>query len=149
MTHHYEAFLSWRGETRDYEQYTRRWTLDIDGKPALPGSADSRFRGDPALHNPEDLLLASLSSCHCLTYLALCARHGITVLRYDDRASASMTAQFDLVTLRPHVTIAELTHREQALRLHAVAHAQCFIARSVRCTVQHEPRISVGDEVAA
>ncbi len=146
MTHHYETRLSWRGETSSYEQYTRRWTIDIDGKPSLPGTADTHFRGDPALHNPEDLLLAALSSCHCLTYLALCARHGVTVLTYTDRATATMTAQFDHVMLRPEVGITNGAHRELALSLHHEAHEQCFIARTVRCPVEHEPSVVVAAE---
>ncbi|MCC6245453.1 MAG: hypothetical protein IT353_21645 [Gemmatimonadaceae bacterium] len=69
MTHHYETRLSWLGTTASYEHYSRRWVADIDGKSSLVGSADPHFHGDPSLHNPEDLLLAALSACHCLTYL--------------------------------------------------------------------------------
>lgn len=143
MTHHYETRLSWRGETSSYEHYTRRWTVDIHGKPSLDGSADPHFRGDAARHNPEDLFLAALSSCHCLTYLALCARRGVTVLTYEDHATAEMTAQVDRVTLRPRVVIADAASSELALSLHHDAHEQCFIARSVRCPMQHEASIVV------
>lgn len=143
MTHHYETNLTWRGETRSYEHYTRRWTVHVDGKPPLLGTADPQFRGEASLHNPEDLLLAALSSCHCLTYLALCARYGVTVLTYEDRATAEMTSQFDRVTLRPIVGIANTGHRELALALHVEANAQCFIARSVRCEIAHEASVVV------
>ncbi len=68
--HHYGAELVWHGDhTREYERYTRALVIHIAGKPDLRTTADVPFRGDPALENPEDLLLASLSSCHMLTYL--------------------------------------------------------------------------------
>jgi len=51
MTRHYETRLAWRGATSGYEHYTRRWTVDLPGKPSLYGSADPHFRGDAALHN--------------------------------------------------------------------------------------------------
>jgi organic hydroperoxide reductase OsmC/OhrA len=143
MNHRYETHLRWRGETASYEQYTRRWSIAVDGKPTLSGSADPHFRGEPALHNPEDLFLAALSACHCLTYLALCARQGVTVLAYEDQAMATMSSQFDEVVLRPQVTLRDEAQLELARRLHVDAHAQCFLARSVRCPVLHDARFVV------
>ena len=60
-----------------------------EGKPPLPGSSDPAFRGDPARWNPEELLVASLSTCHMLWYLHLCADAGVVVTDYVDRATAS------------------------------------------------------------
>src|SRR5207247_1062352 len=79
--------------------------------PDLLGSADPHFRGDASLANPEELLLAALSSCHMLSYLALCARAGLRVVAYDDAADGALELSPDggrirEVTLRPRVTIA-------------------------------------------
>ncbi|HRP00491.1 MAG TPA: OsmC family protein, partial [Flavobacteriales bacterium] len=111
--HRYALTLDWTGNrgagTSTYEGYSREHVVRISGKPDLVGSADPMFRGDPTLHNPEDLLLAALSQCHLLTYLALCARARINVLSYRDRAEGTLMltkdggGQFTEVVLRPEV----------------------------------------------
>lgn len=76
--HQYNANLVWTGNkgsgTMDYRSYDRDFVIYIDGKPQISGSSDSAFMGDKAKYNPEDLLLASISSCHMLWYLHLCAQ---------------------------------------------------------------------------
>ena len=93
-SHHYALELSWIGNlglgTSTYEGYSREHVVRIAGKPDLRGTADPLFRGDAALHNPEDLLLAALSQCHLLTYLALCARARINVVSYRDAAEGTL-----------------------------------------------------------
>jgi organic hydroperoxide reductase OsmC/OhrA len=153
-SHEYRASLVWEGNrgegTATYAGYDRRFRISMAGKPDLTGSADAAFRGDPALHNPEDLLVAALSSCHMLSYLALCARCGITVLAYSDEALGVMTAtpdgggRFTSVTLHPRVTIRAAVHVPLALELHAKAHAQCFIATSCNFPVSNEPEVYAG-----
>jgi organic hydroperoxide reductase OsmC/OhrA len=118
----------------------------MEGKPALEGSADPTFRGDPARHNPEDLLVAALAACHLLSYLAECARAGIEVIAYEDRASGIMALKdgrmrFTEVTLAPQVTIGA-GDLERAQALHAKAHDQCFIANSVNFPVLHRPTVT-------
>src|SRR5260221_10902110 len=92
--HTYRAVLAWEGNlgegTSSYQGYSRKWTAKIEGKPDLAGTADPAFRGEADKHNPEDLLVASLSSCHMLTYLALCARNKISVVSYVDEATGVM-----------------------------------------------------------
>jgi organic hydroperoxide reductase OsmC/OhrA len=155
-THHFAVHLFWTGADagplRDYDSYSRNYRVDIDGKPSLEGSAAAAFRGDLARHNPEDLLVASLSSCHFLSYAALCARGGVEVRAYEDEASGTMAFDrvrkvmcFQEVTLRPRVRIAPGADRDKALALHARAHRECFIANSVNFPVRHEPSISVDD----
>jgi organic hydroperoxide reductase OsmC/OhrA len=143
--HHYAARLVWtgaeRGSTKDYRSYAREYRVEIEGKPPLTGSADPTFLGDASKHNPEDLLVASLSACHMLTYLAECARAGIEVVAYEDRASGKMAfkdrkMRFVEVTLAPEVTIAA-GDLAQAEALHANAHDGCFIASSVNFPVLH------------
>jgi organic hydroperoxide reductase OsmC/OhrA len=141
--HHFAAHLVWtgaeRGTTRSYESYGRDYRVEVEGKPPLEGSSDPKFRGDGSKHNPEDLLVASLSACHMLSYLAECARAGIEVVSYEDQASGLMAIKdgrmrFTEVTLAPRVAIAA-GDLEQAKALHEKAHAACFIANSVNFPV--------------
>lgn len=151
--HHYRAALRWEGNTGSgtatYAGYSRQYRITIDGKPDLVGSADPSFRGDATLHNPEDLLVAALSSCHLLSYLALCARLRVNVLAYEDDASGTMQTNnagggaFTGVVLRPRVTIAHDSDAAQAHALHERAHALCFIANSCNFPVTNEPTIVV------
>ena len=151
--HDYKARLVWDGNlgegTSTYTGYGRKYRVQFDGKPDLPGSADPIFRGDANVYNPEDLFVAALSSCHLLSYLALCARSKINVVAYEDDASGTMVLRpdgggsFESVTLRPSVTIAAGGDEKRAMELHETAHDLCFIAASVSVPVRHEPQIKV------
>ena len=151
--HDYKARLVWDGNlgtgTTSYTGYGRKYRLQIDGKPELTGSADPMFRGDANAYNPEDLFVAALSSCHLLSYLALCARMKINVVAYEDNASGTLLLRpdgggsFESVTLRPTVTIAPGSDEKRALELHDTAHDLCFIAASVKVPVNHEPQIRI------
>ena len=136
---------------RDYESYSREYRVEIEGKPALVGSSATPFRGDPALHNPEDMLVAALSACHCLSYLVLCARAGIVVETYEDAATGTMAfdrdakvMRFTEVVLRPRVRVGAGSDHERARALHKTAHHECFIANSVNFPVRNEPAIREG-----
>jgi len=150
--HHFSARLTWtgaaQGSTSSYENYSRDYLIEVPGKPALPGSADKVFRGDSSLHNPEDLLVMSLSSCHMLTYLAEAARAGVHVVAYADEASGTMQLsegkmRFTEVSLRPQLVIAKDSDPALAMRLHEKAHEHCFIASSVNFPVSCDARVSV------
>lgn len=152
--HHYSVLVEWTGNTGSgttgYRNYERRYEISAGtGKPPIPGSSDPAFRGDPTRWNPEELLVASLSACHQLWYLHLCADAGIVVLTYIDHAEGEMEetpggeGRFTRVILRPHVTVAPGSDVAKARELHAAAHAQCFIARSVNFPVQHEAEMSL------
>ena len=148
--HDYFATVRWTGDrgegTASYRGYSRDHVIESEGKPAIAGSSDPHFRGDVARWNPEELLVASLSACHQLWYLHLCAEAGVVVTAYEDRAEGVMVEQADgggafaRVVLHPRVTIragdAQLAHA-----LHKRAHALCFIARSVNFPVECEPAI--------
>jgi organic hydroperoxide reductase OsmC/OhrA len=120
-----------------------------EGKPVIAASSDATFRGDRARWNPEELLLAALSSCHQLAYLHLCAVAGIVVVDYVDHAEGWMEetadggGQFTRVMLRPKVTIAG-GDPAKAKELHHEAHERCFIARSVNFPVENEAEVLVG-----
>jgi organic hydroperoxide reductase OsmC/OhrA len=150
--HHYSSQLLWEGNlgegTSRYQGYGRQWRLRIAGKPDLVGTADPAFRGDREKHNPEDLLLASLSSCHMLSYLALCAQNKVSVLSYSDEARGVMTTtpdgggRFLSVELRPKVEIDDPEKTTLAEELHEKAHALCFIASSVSFPVTHAATVT-------
>jgi organic hydroperoxide reductase OsmC/OhrA len=145
--HRYEARITWQGNRGDgtatYQGYGREYEVAIAGKPSLQGSADPAFRGDAAVWNPEDMFLASLSACHMLSYLALCAKYGIRVLTYEDRATGTMRTtrdgggRFEEVVLHPRVTIADVAKLERARELHETAHDKCFIASSCSVPIRH------------
>ena len=146
--HHYETRLSWSdvAGTADYRAYSRQHEVAASGRPVLTGSADRAFRGDPSRWNPELLLLAALSECHLLSYLSFCARAGVVVTAYADRATGTMRQEglggrFTEVVLRPAVTVAGSDMCDEAARLHGPAHEACFIASSVSFPVRHEPSV--------
>lgn len=149
--HDYAIALSWEGNTgrgtADYAGYARQFRAAAAGKPAVVGSADPAFRGDRRLVDPEELLVMALASCHMLSYLALCARRGVCVVEYTDRATGRMREQFEEVVLRPRVVIADPARLGLAHELHAEAHAACFIARSVAFAVRHEPIVVAGTAI--
>ena len=152
--HHYAGSIVWTGAavgpTKTYQSYSRAWRMEFTGKPPLEGSADPTFRGDPALHNPEELLLAALASCHMLSYLALCSLKKIDVTSYCDKPEGIMKrladgrTAFVSVKLYPQVTIADASKLEAAIALHHAAHSECYIANSVNFPVENTPTVVVG-----
>ena len=144
--HIYSVNVVWTGNTgkgtSDYRSYTRDHEINVPGKVPIAGSSDPKFRGDPARYNPEELLIAALSSCHMLWYLHFCAVGGVVVVSYEDRAEGTMeespdgNGRFVGVTLRPQVRITGSL--ELAKELHQRAHEFCFIANSVNFPVHHE-----------
>ena len=147
--HRYAVTVTWTGDrgrgTTNYRAYGREHVIAGDGKPEIPGSSDASFLGDPARWNPEELLLASLSACHMLWYLHLCAAAGIVVRSYIDQAEGLMVedsgggGRFVRVILRPRVTLQAGADLARAEALHVLAHERCFIASSVNFPVEHAP----------
>lgn len=129
-----------------YEAYSRVHTWHFPGGSTVQASAAPAFRGDAALVDPEEAFVASLASCHLLTVLALAARAGYTVDAYDDEAEGVLAENADgrlaitRVVLRPRITFGGDVPPEEVARLHERAHAECFIANSVRTEVIVEPR---------
>ncbi|MFI7694842.1 OsmC family protein [Nonomuraea sp. NPDC049655] len=152
MTRHhtYTTTVTWTGNrgtgTSGYRDYDRDHDLSAEGPQVIAGSSDPAFRGDPARWNPEQLLVGSLSQCHMLWYLHLCAEAGVVVTAYADHAAGTMAesgagGHFTEVVLRPEVTVAAPEMAETAARLHEDAHKACFIAASVNFPVRHEPTV--------
>jgi organic hydroperoxide reductase OsmC/OhrA len=150
--HRYQVDVEWTGNlgtgTQNYRGYRRDHTIQVAGKPALAASSDPTFHGDAARHNPEDLLLAALSSCHMLSYLHMAMLAGVVVTAYTDAAEGTMETagnggRFVEVVLHPLVTISAGSDPGQAATAHEAAHHACFIANSVTFPVRCEPRIVV------
>jgi len=154
--HDFQCRLVWTGATKgptlDYDTYSREYRIDGAGKKhSISGTAAPAFRGEEALWNPEEMLVASLSACHFLTYAALCARARIPLVAYEDDARGTMAkvegkVRFTEVVLRPRATIAS-GDAERARALHEKAHAHCFITNSVNFPVRHEPEVGVAGPV--
>src|SRR5687767_5394074 len=95
-SHDYRVLVEWTGNqgtgTSGYKDYSRAHEISVTGadRPPIPGSSDPAFRGDPARWNPEELLVASVSSCHKLWYLHLCSGAGVIVTAYRDEATGTM-----------------------------------------------------------
>ena len=149
------AQLAWHREADAAftdQRYTRRHVLQFDGGAQVVGSsAPSSVPlpwSDPQAVDPEEMLVASLSSCHMLWFLSLAAKAGHVVDRYTDSASGTLAkdergrVSMTVVTLRPRVVFAGATPPDDAAlqALHHEAHERCFIANSVRSEVRCEPQ---------
>jgi len=151
--HHYTIDTAWTGNTgtgtTTYKGYERSHDISAPGKPAIAGSSDPAFRGDASRYNPEELLVAALSTCHMLSYLHVCAVAGIVVVEYKDQASGTMeetsngSGHFTEVVLHPVVTITDASRTDEANQLHHRAHELCFIANSCNFPIKHEPVCNV------
>ena len=149
-SYHYTTKLTWTGNTgsgtKTYASYSRNHIISVDGKEDIAGSSDPAFRGDKHRYNPEELLVASLSSCHMLWFLHLCTEAGVIVINYEDEAEGTMIetedggGHFTEVVLYPVVTIEGNVNKEQLDILHYEAHKKCFIAASCNFPVRHEGR---------
>ncbi|SFD97677.1 Organic hydroperoxide reductase OsmC/OhrA [Chitinophaga sp. CF118] len=147
--HQYRATIRWTGNkgegTSNYRAYERSHSISIDNKLTILGSSDPAFRGDRTKHNPEDLLVSSLSACHMLWYLHLCSEAGVIIVDYVDNATGIMIetsnggGQFAEVILNPIVTVADSSMIDKANELHKKANELCFIANSVNFPVRHNP----------
>jgi organic hydroperoxide reductase OsmC/OhrA len=151
-THHYDVSVTWTGNrgtgTSGYRDFARDHEVTAPGLPPIPGSSDPSFRGDPTRWNPEQGLTASLSQCHMLWYLHLCAVAGVVVTDYTDDAQGTMAetegggGHFTQVVLRPRVTVTSPDMIETATALHEAANEKCFIANSVNFPIHHEPVVT-------
>ncbi|NJK53515.1 MAG: OsmC family peroxiredoxin [Leptolyngbyaceae cyanobacterium SU_3_3] len=150
-THLYQVEVTWTGNTGQgtagYKTYERSHEISGTGKPVISGSSDGAFRGDRTKYNPEELLVASLSTCHMLCYLHLCAEEQLVVTRYIDHPVGKMietddgSGRFAEVILKPTVTVREGANLAMTEQLHEKAHHLCFIANSMNFPVRCKPLI--------
>jgi organic hydroperoxide reductase OsmC/OhrA len=146
--HRYGTRLEWAGSTADgYGGYSRAHSLTAPpARATLELSSDAAFAGDPERLNPEQLLVASASSCQLLEFLALAAKARIDVLAYDDEAEGTMDesdepARIQRIVLRPRIRVAPGTSHDRVRRLVDLAHEHCYVANSLRSEIVVEAEI--------
>ncbi|HET7717600.1 MAG TPA: OsmC family protein [Bauldia sp.] len=150
--HIYRATVSWRRGEGDFAKgrYSRGHVWRFDGGIDVTASASPQVVPKPyaveAAVDPEEAFVASLSSCHMLTFIDLARRAGFVVDAYEDEAEGVMEKNahgkywVSRVTLQPRITWSgekQPSHDDLA-RLHHSAHEECFIANSVKTDVTVE-----------
>jgi organic hydroperoxide reductase OsmC/OhrA len=150
MSEHH-AQVRWKRTSADftYDTYNRAHEVVFkNGDLVLAASSAPAFKGDADRVDPEEAFVASLSSCHMLTFLAICARKRLPLDSYDDDASGTLEKGeggrlwMGNVILRPRVRFANGTVVDDAMlgEIHHKSHEECFIANSVKTNVRVEPR---------
>ena len=143
----FKTKLFWKRETPDfkYETYDRGHNIAFEGGSSITATAAKEYLGNPKFTNPEELLLAAISSCHMLSFLAIASKAGWVVDSYDDQASAKLAKDSE-----NHMAVTEATLRPKAIfsgkqptaedikKLHDKAHHVCFIANNVKTQITVE-----------
>ena len=147
--HCYKTTITWTGNkgygTKSSQSYDRDHTIAVEGKPEIPGTSEVSMKGNKVRYNPEELLLASLSACHMLWFLSLCAKNQIVVTEYEDKATGVMVinpasgGHFAEAVLNPEITIAGQADEQLLEKLQLEAGRLCFIANSCNFPVKHKP----------
>lgn len=147
--HRYRTHTHWQGTTsRGYDQYNRAHTAAAPPAVAqLSLTSDPAFHGEPALLNPEQLVVMAASSCQMLSFLAASARTGVDVLEYEDTAEGEMPmaerpVRITRIVLRPRIVVRGASEA-QVRELVERAHRQCFIANSLRSEMEIHPEIEI------
>lgn len=151
-THKFHLNLEWNNkEIENSTRTIKNHVVQVFGKDSLNISAAKSFKGDPSLYNPEDLLLASLTSCHMMSYLYCCNKNNIQVTSYVDNSEAILEVHDDgsgriiKAILNPVVEVVELSQLELARSLHGEANKLCFIANSCNFLIEHNVQVKVKD----
>ncbi len=148
MSQH-KAIVSWKNPGPDFlkGRYSREHTWTFDGGLTVAASASPSVvpppMSNPANIDPEEAFVASISSCHMLTFLYLAGRQGFMIDSYDDEAVGAMskgangTPWVSAVTLNPRIVYggAKRPSAAEEEHLHHLAHEQCFIANSIKTEV--------------
>jgi organic hydroperoxide reductase OsmC/OhrA len=146
--------LEWKRESESfsYESYNRDHVSVFEGGARISASAAPAYRGNPAPVNSEEGLIAALSSCHMLTFLAMAAKKHFVVDRYSDQAVGFLEKNqkgklgITRVILHPRIAFGGTTPPtpEQIVALHEGSHSECFIANSVTTEVTVEAGNGIG-----
>lgn len=149
----YEAEIIWNRGEQDFlgKRYSRLHLWRFDGGVEIPASSSPHVvplpMSDASAVDPEEAFIASLSSCHMLTFLAIAAKHKFCVDQYRDKAVGIMekNAQgkwfVSVVTLKPEIIFSgePLPTTQEIDAMHHDAHEECFIANSVKTEIRCEP----------
>ena len=147
------ALIRWNAGDVDFlsRRYSRAHTWTFDGGVVVPASSSPYVvpvpMSDAGAVDPEEAFVAALSSCHMLWFLDIASRAGYAVQSYEDAADGHMGRNgagklvVDVVTLRPRTLFkgARAPDATALAALHHEAHAECFLANSVRCEIRCEP----------
>lgn len=146
----YKVQLNWRRDSPDFshDSFNRNHQITFSCGVSLEASSAPEFTGDPGKANPEEMYLASLASCHILTFLAIAAKSRYVLDRYEDAPVATLEKNDEgrmvvsRVVLRPRVAFSgdKIPDEEKIKVLHEKAHKYCFIANSVRSEIIVEPQ---------
>lgn len=148
MSEHH-ATITWQRTSQDFTYQTYNRAHDWQFKAVtVPGSAAKEYRGDENRVNPEEALVAALSSCHMLVFLAVAAKRKASLDAYHDDAIGVLEKNADgklaitRVTLRPKIvwSAGVTVSADDLAKMHHDAHEGCFIATSVKTEVSVEPQ---------
>jgi len=145
----YKALIKWQRTSPDFlrGKYSREHTWSFDGGMTVAASSSPHVVptpwSNPANVDPEEAFVASLSSCHMLTFLFFAARQGFQVESYEDEAVGLLTKNekgvpwISSVTLNPTIVYSgdKIPTSADSAQLHHLAHEQCYIANSVKTEV--------------
>jgi organic hydroperoxide reductase OsmC/OhrA len=148
MSEH-KAIIRWKRTLPDFltGKYSREHTWSFDGGATVPASPSPSVvpvpYSNPAHVDPEEAFVASVSSCHMLTFLYLACKRGFQVDSYEDEAVGVMMKNergvpwVSLIRLKPRITYGGENQptSEEEEALHHLAHEQCFIANSIKTEV--------------
>jgi len=152
MSEH-KATISWKRTSEDFlkGRYSREHTWTFDGGLSVPASPAPAVVpapwSNPANIDPEEAFVASISSCHMLTFLFVASRQGFQVDSYQDEAVGVTTKNekgvpwVSSVTLRPKIGYSgeKSPTRQEQEHLHHLSHEQCYIANSVKTEITVQP----------
>ncbi|HWY63258.1 MAG TPA: OsmC family protein [Rhizomicrobium sp.] len=143
----HKVMLSWsRGDAPfTYDAYPRNHSISFKNSAPVIFSSSPAYKGDASKGDPEDMLVAALSSCHMLSFLAIAAKKKVIMDSYEDDAVGFLENEggkwwMTRVILRP--LIKSSADAAILAEIHHLAHQACFIANSVKTDVIVEPRLS-------
>ena len=146
----HQVAIRWQRRSPDfnYQTFDRTHTLHFSGGQILPGSASPVYFGNPALANPEEILVASLSSCFMLTFLSIAALKRLVVESYEDEAECELgkntngKTMISRIVLHPKVVFDQNRQPDPEIlaELYRKAEENCFVSNSLRSEVAVAPR---------
>ena len=149
--HRYESRLQWRGSTGlGWDHYDREHAAIAPPAEQEVRLTTGESQGDPAVLNPEQLVVMAASSCQMLFFLHLASKARIDVIEYVDEASGVMPlddepVRLTEITLRPRIVIAGDASEERVQKLVHTAHQHCYIANSLKSAVTLDPRVEYAE----
>jgi organic hydroperoxide reductase OsmC/OhrA len=145
--HRYETRLHWSGSTGlGWDRYDRSHSVVSPPAQQEVRVTTGEEKGDPALLNPEQLLLMAASSCQMLWFLHLAAKARLDVVEYEDEASALMPmdeqpTRVTEISLQPRIVVSGEGSEERVRKLMRTAHEHCYVANSLNCAIEIDPQV--------